>query len=123
MAVKTPIIMNAILQHLIALEDLTEQCDNGNPTTVQRTKIDNLRAELPVNILRRFDHLTKHGRLPVVPLSESGACGSCHLKLPPADVLRIRSSSHALPVCPFCGCFLYASAAVEEQNEMSVIAT
>ena len=114
--------MNTNLNHLIRLEELTRDYEREGRSTKLRRQIDNLRAKLPENVLRRFDRLAEHDRLPVAQVSESGACGSCHLKLPPADALRIRSSSHALPVCPFCGCFLYTRAASTEEKETTAVA-
>lgn len=100
--------MNKTLTSLIRLKELTGQSEHDGETTTARQEIEGLRHKLLGDVLRRFDHLTNHGRRPVAPLSPSGACGSCHIKLPPSDVLRLRSSSHSLPTCPFCGCFLYA---------------
>ena len=46
------------------------------------------------------------------------------MKLPPADVLRIRSSTHLLPICPLCGGFIYyATVAVEPEREGIEVAT
>jgi predicted nucleic acid-binding Zn-ribbon protein len=112
--------MNSALKELVKLRDLTRQYENENHATNLRKKIDSLRDTLPKNFLRRFDHLAEHGRLPVAEISESGACESCHMKLPPADALKIRSSSHSLslPTCPFCGCFLYFPAVLSQSKEL-----
>jgi len=101
--------MNATLENIIRLNELTKQKNSGHQTQTTRKEIEDLREKLLNEVLRRFDHLVSHGRLPIAPVSESSACGSCHMKLPPADVLRIRSSSHSLPTCAFCGCFLYTA--------------
>jgi predicted nucleic acid-binding Zn-ribbon protein len=115
--------MNTTLKTLIRLEQLTQRCEKDDQETNLRQQIDDLRAQLPQSLLRRFDHLAERGRLSVAQVSASGGCGSCHMKLPLADVLRIRSSSRALANCPFCGCFLYVQAAVTEERETAAIAS
>ncbi|MGB8368604.1 MAG: C4-type zinc ribbon domain-containing protein [Limisphaerales bacterium] len=111
--------MNKTLTSLIQLQELMRRYENaGHPASLRR-QVDRLRTKLPKNILRQFDHLAELGRLPVAQVSASGACGSCHMKLPPADMLHIRSSDHQFPICPFCGCFLYAAAAVAESKELT----
>lgn len=107
--------MNDTLNNLIRLQTLLQQFENEGHTPSVRKQIDSVRAKLPDEVLRRFDHVGEHRRVSVAPPSVSGACGICHMKLPPADVLHIRSSTHALPVCPSCGGFLYAVATVDEQ--------
>ena len=114
--------MNTTLNDLIRLHEMIQRYENEGRTTSLRKQIDGWRAKTPENIPRRFDHLAKHGRLPVARVSESGACGSCHMKLPAADALRIRSSNHALPGGQFCGCFLYAPAPMIEENETTAVA-
>jgi predicted nucleic acid-binding Zn-ribbon protein len=116
-------IMNATLNHLIHLQELMRQFESeGHPPRL-RKQIDSLRAKLPEDVLRRFDHVADHRRLSVAPVSASGACGICHMKLPPADVLHIRSSTHTLPICPLCGGFLYLAAAVDEAKETTEVAS
>ena len=113
--------MNETLKNLIRLQELTQQYEREGSMVGLRKQIDRVRARLPEAILRGFDHLTQHGRLPVAQVSESGACGSCHLKLTPGDALRLRraqetNEDHAL-TCPFCGCFLYVATAVPQENK------
>jgi len=103
-------IMNITMKNLIALQELTQRFEHENHDSRLRLEIERVRAGLSEGILRRFDHFTKFRRLAVTQLSESGACGSCHMKLPPGDALRIRNSTHQLATCPFCSCFLYSLA-------------
>lgn len=98
--------MNTILKEIIRLEELQRQSHIRGKAQDLSQEIDHVRAGLPEDVLRHFDHLTKIRRLPVAGLSKSGACGNCHMKLPPADVLNLRGTS-ILMTCPFCGCFLY----------------
>lgn len=113
--------MNTTLKTLIRLEELTQQYEKEDRRTNLRKQINDLRARLPESLLRRFEHLTQHGRLPVAQVSESGACGSCHLKLTVGDALRLRHPQDAkedcVLTCPFCGCFLYVATAVTEGKE------
>jgi predicted nucleic acid-binding Zn-ribbon protein len=111
--------MNATLKHLIHLQALLRQYENAGHPPGLRRQIDQARLTLPDAVLRRFDHVGEHRRVAVAPLSPSGACGVCHLKLPPAEVLRIRSSSHSLSVCPLCGGFLYAAEETVFENVRS----
>jgi hypothetical protein len=74
----------------------------------RRQQIGRCRRQVPQNLLRRFDHLTGHGRAPVARLSDAGGCGNCHVQLPRADVLELKRAQEELHLCPFCGCFLYS---------------
>ena len=115
--------MNTTLTDLIRLDELVRRYrKEGCPARLHK-QVNQLRAKLPVNILQRFDHLAEHGRLPVVQISDSGACGSCHLKLTPNDALRFRHvqefSGEHVPLCPFCGCFLYSPVAMADSKELA----
>jgi len=118
--------MNKTLANLIRLQELMEQCKHGGRTAGLRKQIDRIRGKLPEALLRRFEHLTQHGRLPVAQVPESGACGSCHLKLTLGDALRLRRPQDAkedrVLTCPFCGCFLYVATAVTKENEATAAA-
>jgi predicted nucleic acid-binding Zn-ribbon protein len=110
--------MNNTLSDLIRLQELTLESESEGHEAILRKRIDRLRAKLPETVLRRFDHLAEHGRRAVARVSQSGACGSCHLKLTRGDVLRLRHTcEEAVPACPYCGCFLYAADTVSEPNE------
>ena len=111
--------MNTTLKDLIRLEELMQQSEDEGCDTSLRCQIDRLRIRFSKSILRQFDHLAELGRLPVARVSESGACGSCHMKLPAADLLHIRNGAQRLPICPFCGCFLYSPGAVVEPKELT----
>jgi predicted nucleic acid-binding Zn-ribbon protein len=121
--------MNMTLNNLVRLEALTRQCGKRNGTPGLRKQIARLRAVLPENILRRFDHLAGHGRLPVAQISVSGACGSCHLALTPGDAQRFQRHAQephldSVLMCPFCGCFLYAATPtvdIIEENETTTV--
>jgi len=104
--------MNNTIAVLTRLYELTEY---GTVKTKARgQEINTLRGRLPDNLLRRFDRLIEHGHRPVAPLSDSGACGSCHLKLPPDQVLDFRRAPDQVHACPHCGCVLFASAPLRQ---------
>ena len=104
--------MNNTIAVLTRLFELT---GNGHTRPGPRgEEIKRLRDRLPDNLLRRFDRLIEHGHKPVAPLSESGACGSCHLKLPPDQVLDFRRSPDQVHACPHCGCVLFSQAPLRE---------
>ena len=98
-----------------ALEDLDVRERN---CAEQIAKIQTERAELmkvvPEDLFRLYERLTtqpfKHGgfRKGVVPV-ENGHCGFCHLKIPPDQQIKVRTS-HAI-TCGTCGTLLYHVAA------------
>jgi len=106
--------MNTTLKALIELQEATHHYEENGRATIEHGRIEQLRAKLPENILRRFDHLAERRRFSVVQMSDSGACGNCHLKLTPSDALRFRrtleTERESVFTCPFCGCFLYSPA-------------
>lgn len=115
--------MNATLKNLIALQEVTHHYEENGQAPSEWGQIEQLRVKIPANILRRFDHLAERRPFPVVQMSESGACGNCHLKLTPNDVLRFRRASEPDQenafTCPFCGCFLYSPAEGLETTKAS----
>ncbi len=97
------------LANMIRLQELMRQPGLlGRAKALQR-QVNRLRHKIPGNVLSCFDRLMCHGRTPVAALSETGACGNCHLKLPLFEVLQIRQATDQIPTCPYCGCFLYAA--------------
>jgi predicted nucleic acid-binding Zn-ribbon protein len=89
---------------------MLESEQNENDEGSLCSKIDEVHGCIPENLLRHFDRLYEHGKSPLAEISLSGACGSCHFKLPPGDALRVHRASEANKVvaCAFCGCLLYA---------------
>jgi len=113
--------MNKTLANLIRLQELLEQHEQGDDTEDLRKLMDRVRGKLTEAHLRRFEHLIERGRLAVARVSESGACGSCHLKLTAGDSLRFRQpqdpKEDRVFTCPFCGCFLYVASAITSKKE------
>lgn len=101
--------MNQTLALIIQLHELMLQPARPRQQAERQKQIDRLRRKVPAGLLRAFDHLVLHGRIPVAPVSQSGACRSCHLNLPPGDVLSLRRAAEQLHNCPYCGCFIYAA--------------
>ncbi len=97
------------LRQLIELQELTGSCPGE--TRVKR-QIDELRAAIPVELLRAFDSAAEHGRAAVALVTDSGACGGCHLKLPSGMATKVQVLSDRIQKCPYCGCFLCSSMAL-----------
>ncbi len=92
---------------LIHLQELTSQSEAGRRPA--RRHIQELRAAIPLELLRSFDSATDHGRAAIARVTDSGACGGCHLKLPSGMPAGIQILSDHIQKCPNCGCFLYTS--------------
>jgi len=99
--------MNTTIALLTRLHALTDHNGRKKPAARPQAEINRLRGQLPEDLLRRFDRLLERGRRPIAPLSPSGACGSCHLKLPPAEVLDFHRAPGQVGACPHCGCVLF----------------
>ncbi len=112
--------MNVTMKNLIELQELMQRSKSQNHSESMRLEIERARAVLPEGVLRQLDHFTKFGRRAVAQLSESDACGSCHMKLPPADALHIRNSGHQLAICPLCGCFLYSPPLASDESKKTM---
>jgi predicted nucleic acid-binding Zn-ribbon protein len=110
-------IMNATLKDLIRLNELVRQYEpEGCPARLHK-QVNQLRAKLSTNILRRFDRLAEHGRRSAAQVSKSGACGSCHLALTPGDMMQFRNAQDQVFTCPHCGCFLYSPRAEHDESK------
>ena len=73
----------------------------------QRALRDRVAAQLPVNLLKRFEQLTaKRAGLAVVPVRES-ICKGCHMGIPPQIAMRV-SRGETLETCASCNRMLYA---------------
>ena len=56
--------------------------------------------------LSRYERLFAKQRDAAIALVEHGTCGSCHMKLSPAQVVDARKAD-TLTLCDFCGRMLY----------------
>ena len=90
------------LVHLIELQELTAHSKQGS------RQVRELRATIRPELLRSFDRVTAHGRPAVAAMSETGACGGCHLNLPSGLAAKARLQPEYAIQCPNCGCFLYS---------------
>lgn len=113
--------MSITLSNLIRLQKLTLGSDGEGSEAVLRKQVERARAKLPEAMLRRFDHLVEYGRVPLMRLSESGACGSCHLKLPAAEAMQIRQEADHPHTCPHCGCWLYTAAEAATEKSLAPV--
>ncbi len=102
--------MNAHAAQLIRLQSLSSKVQAKPRARGAQKEAEQLREQIPETLLRGFDRLIGQGRMAVATLSESGACGNCHLTLPPATAVRVRHTPEQIHTCPHCGCFLYDAA-------------
>jgi uncharacterized protein len=63
-------------------------------------------AEIDPVWLARYERLFAKQRDAAIALVEHGTCGSCHMKLSPAQVVDARKAD-TLTLCDFCGRMLY----------------
>ena len=99
--------MNRTLAMMIRLQRLTL---HASPLAAARSvvkRVLRLRGRITGEYLRRFDQLLERRRVAVAPISKSGTCGACHLRLPVGDLWLAREASGMMTSCPHCGCFLY----------------
>ncbi len=110
--------MDAILENLIALQDLDNLCKEikspeykklgfkveDRLATVEKAR-DEIRKRIPEPILKRYDKLKgryKRGVAPVV----GGVCLNCFVHLPIAFVSK-PGKNEKVETCPNCGIFIY----------------
>ncbi|VEH06833.1 Zn-ribbon protein [Corynebacterium kutscheri] len=76
-------------------------------TAVKRTqRIDDLRLELPSEVVREYEEQRKENEVGVASFN-GRSCGGCFIVLPPADVMAInKTAKDILPQCPDCGSYL-----------------
>lgn len=95
-------------QTVVTILRLQQHSSSTRGRGLSQKQIDELRATLPSNVLRRLDYLAQRGRGPIAILSDADACGCCHMRLPHGVGLEIRGMPEDIHNCPYCGCFLYA---------------
>jgi len=83
-------------------------------TKAARTRklTEELRAAIAPELLRSFDHAAEQGRVAVAVVTESGACGGGHLKLPFGWASTVQVWGEQIHNCPHCGCILYSPGAL-----------
>ncbi len=92
------------LSRLIELQELTSRSEGGR--TPARRQIEQLREVIPLELLRSCVSAAERGRAAVARITDSGACGACHLNLPSGMAARMQVLSDRVQKCPHCGCFL-----------------
>jgi len=61
---------------------------------------------VPAKELSRYERIFKHMKTHAIMAVQHGACGGCHMKLPPQAVNDARKEDR-LTLCSYCGCILY----------------
>lgn len=91
-------------------DDLIMMDQRAAKLTKRLTKLIEARKELMKSVdpnwLRRYERILKHvGDAALVPI-ENGACGGCHMTVPP-QLVRDAIKEDSLTFCGFCGRILY----------------
>ena len=108
------------LLRLVQLQELTHPPPQKRSRATRQLQL--LRSAIPPALLRHFDDVVRHGRPGIAMVSQSGACGSCHLSLPSGVAARLSTANEQLLQCPHCGCYMYSAAmllAPEEKRPMA----
>ena len=105
--------MDETLERTLRLRELMKKEHERGRAPKWQKEVDALRGQVDADLLRRFDHLVDRGRAPIGLLSESGACGTCHLTLTRDQVIHMRNTPGRGFPCPYCGCLLYVADALE----------
>jgi predicted nucleic acid-binding Zn-ribbon protein len=69
-------------------------------------RIEELRKELPTEVVAKYDRLIKGKKVPVVKVL-SGQCQGCFYKLPTGLAMEVKANA-GINECPNCGRFLYS---------------
>ena len=87
--------------------DLDARADNvARELAAQDEERTRLVAAADPEWFPRYDRILKHkGDYAIVPV-ENGACGGCHMKLPP-QLVHDAKKAQAVTACTFCGRMLY----------------
>jgi len=80
----------------------------GSECEAKTTERQALAVQIDPTWLARYERLFAKQGDAAIALVEHGTCGSCHMKLPPAQVVGARKSD-TLTLCDFCGRMLYLS--------------
>lgn len=78
----------------------------GEELQRQEAERKTLAAEIEPAWLARYNRIFAKQRDAAIALVEHGTCGSCHMKLSPAQVVDARKAD-TLTLCDFCGRLLY----------------
>lgn len=78
----------------------------GEELQRQEAERKTLAAEIEPAWLARYNRIFAKQRDAAIALVEHGTCGSCHMKLSPAQVVDARKTD-TLTLCDFCGRLLY----------------
>jgi predicted nucleic acid-binding Zn-ribbon protein len=96
-----------LLQELQELDIILREAaivhGEDDKTVPVEQKREDLRKQIDVDVLARYDRLIRNG-LAVVG-ERSGMCMGCNIGIPVGDMNRIRSQKQE-PICPNCGVFL-----------------
>ncbi|MBI2927046.1 MAG: hypothetical protein HYY24_15230 [Verrucomicrobia bacterium] len=98
--------MNAVMDHLLALQQLELQQVKADPE--REKQVLALRAKIPGPVLTHFDRMLARGKKGVAVLRH-GVCSGCHLQVP-VSVTGALAFGQDVQLCDNCGRYLYLPA-------------
>jgi len=109
--------MNAVIQTLLKIQALefSEVPDSNSPA-----KIQELRTQVPTQILAHYDRLRIRGKKGVA-LVRNKSCTGCHMQQP-IGIITVLMRNEDIQLCDSCGRYLFLSAEAETPVVEPVIA-
>lgn len=100
--------MNDTIEKLLQLQTL--KFDDATDTAIHG-KIEELRGEIPTQILGHYDRLVARGKKGVAALRNQ-VCTGCHVQVPLATTLTLMRGDD-IRICDSCGRYLYLAKPAE----------
>jgi hypothetical protein len=100
--------MHPIVAKLIELDRIEAVLDSGPAAKAEKELIgqaNSLRAEIPTEILARYDQLDARGKGPVVAVINN-TCRGCYLRLSTGALAALRDKTE-IHICEHCGRYIY----------------
>ena len=109
--------MNAVIQTLLKIQALefSEVPDSNSPTEIQE-----LRTQVPSQILAHYDRLRIRGKKGVA-LVRNKSCTGCHMQQP-IGIITVLMRNDDIQLCDSCGRYLFLCAEAETPVVEPVIA-
>lgn len=72
----------------------------------KKVEREGLLGDIPADMLRRYERIMKHLQSAAMVPIQNGACGGCHMKLPP-QIVNDAKKQDQLTLCSYCGRIVY----------------
>lgn len=109
--------MNALLQNLLKLQAL----EFSSSPEKSETEINELRTQIPAQILGHYDRLRIRGKKGVA-LVRNHTCTGCYMRQPIGKITTLMRGED-IQLCDSCGRYLYLPTEAENQFVENVAAT